>query len=1122
MPERTEDLFRFVAMRDPQRTARPGLLRAMSYDPRTNTDFHTELRTVSGQPQQLRQAADRFMAANPRWTPSLAAAPEVIRVVDELLLQLESDPTRDGEDVVAQATAPLTALAQLDTDKPRFRDLVRAERVREQWSRAADSFLAVTFGSAARPVAVVEITRMLVVWALLDRLAVQREISHDQLLDLVLDAVTVLPGDIRLDAGMAKPEPPPVRPAESADQPLPPALERYRQLADAIADLRGVLATGGNGETANVVVEALDREPAPADPAAALFADVVPELHESTRQALAEYSRSNEPLPLLSMLHGLEATADRVLGEHAAVVALETRDAYKQQAITAELLRKRPWLTDGQLGHGLNGAIPGLRPLEPPKPLEPPQVTDARLLSPPILGDLKVVRQTLAGYELGEIAHVENVLDGESKVRKHRVVDVTELESIESESREEEHLHDLQTTARSELATETQSTVQRDESFNAGGTITASYGPYFSASATVGVAQSKSQTETARASTRFAQEVTDRAVDRLRTRTENLRRSLTRSTITEENTHTFASNDGNTVGVYRWINKRYCAQIYNYGLRVLLDIGVPDPSAGYRYATELGADLDVDADPPPPWVVPGTDIPLTPQVLGPSNWQTVAATFRVADFPPPPHAFVTTPFAWSQESPQQAPPSGGSSNAPPPAVPPRLFKSSREITIPGGYLPTRFTACVLVDGPSGGYGEGFTDAERDLLRAFIANDINRAPAGSRDRLRTITEMWLTWNPAITPRPPLDLNDINLLNTYIVPGFAQAQGSPRPGLMAFIASAAGGFRPGLELALGPVLTWARPGAHQIKAVFPYGQNGQTPEVTITEPDGAMLPIAASTSGGQGFSLTAEIISQIGTREQTWQYEAYAAVLAAYSAWQTDWRSAVAQAEIQRGVPITGRNPQENAELIRTELKRSVIAMLGAPDPAELNAVTPGSAVPTGNPPRPTPPSVNLAVAGQAARLVAFYEQAFEWQNMSYIFYPYFWTGRPDWPEALARSDPDPLFSQFLRAGSARLVVPVRPGFERLVGSRLHLRLPSPAVPAAEPQPADGPYLDIAEEIRAAQDATLGGVPCGKSWPVVLPTTLVALDGTPMPVYPTACDPPKSGEDDSDNSDSDSDG
>jgi hypothetical protein len=49
-------------------------------------------------------------------------------------------------------------------------------------------------------------------------------------------------------------------------------------------------------------------------------------------------------------------------------------------------------------------------------------------------------------------------------------------------------------------------------------------------------------------------------------------------------------------------------------------------------------------------------------------------------------------------------------------------------------------------------------------------------------------------------------------------------------------------------------------------------------------------------------------------------------------------------------------------------------------------------------------------------------------MVYLFYPYFWGKKDDWPTLAQLSDPDPVFQQFLQAGAARVQVPVRPGFE----------------------------------------------------------------------------------------------
>ena len=767
----------------------------MTYDPAENTEFHASLRTSDGKPDILRGLSDAFMSKNDRWVGSLDRAAQVVRTVDKTLLQLDNEPNPDSRDVLEAARPQLQRLADVSDPRVPVSELLRANNVHAEWAKAADSFLAVTFASSADPQKVVDLERMLVIWALLERLAQGPTVSALELDALIRDAVVVLPGDLEI-----RPTSPQQTAAIASDASVASdALRRYRWLSSASEEIRSALGSIQPRPT-TVIPMSTGTTPDPT-----LRMDALTGLSGATHEALAELGSDSIP----NTLSRLDGAADRALADHATEYVVVNSDLLRRRAIAAENLRLHPWLKT--TAGGANSAV---------NATSGEQVSHGRLLSPAVLGDLKVVRQTLAGYELGEIAHVENILAGETKIRRHHVVDVTEAEMIETERREEEQQRDQQTTTRSELGTETQSVMNRDESFNAGGTISASYGPYVSATATVGIAQSKSKSETSRASTRFAQDVTERAIDRLRTSTEQIRRSLTRNTITEENEHRLQGSTRNTVGVYRWINKRYCAQVYNYGIRVLLDIGIPDPSAGYRFASQLGAGLQVDADPPPELVIPGTNVPLTPQGIGPSNWQTLAATFRVADFPPPPEYFVTVPFAWSEESPQQPQPTSGDGGAPP-GVSPRLFKSARDLELPEGYLPLRFEACVMVDGPSGFYGNKFTDAERSTLRSNLSIDVDRAPSGDRRRLTQLIEMWLTWDPSTTPRPPLDINDQTLLNAHIVPSFGSVASPPREGLLAFMASAVGGFRPGLEMALGPNLSWAPPGAHKVNGVFNSG-------------------------------------------------------------------------------------------------------------------------------------------------------------------------------------------------------------------------------------------------------------------------------------------------------------
>src|ERR1039458_5314956 len=51
-------------------------------------------------------------------------------------------------------------------------------------------------------------------------------------------------------------------------------------------------------------------------------------------------------------------------------------------------------------------------------------------------------------------------------------------------------------------------------------------------------------------------------------------------------------------------------------------------------------------------------------------------------------------------------------------------------------------------------------------------------------------------------------------------------------------------------------------------------------------------------------------------------------------------------------------------------------------------------------------------------------------MTYLFYPYFWGRKSQWQGLALQTSIDADFLDFLKAGSARVVVPIRPTFEPL--------------------------------------------------------------------------------------------
>jgi type II secretion system protein G len=123
----------------------------------------------------------------------------------------------------------------------------------------------------------------------------------------------------------------------------------------------------------------------------------------------------------------------------------------------------------------------------------------------------------------------------------------------------------------------------------------------------------------------------------------------------------------------------------------------------------------------------------------------------------------------------------------------------------------------------------------------------------------------------------------------------------------------------------------------------------------------------------------------------------------------------------------------------------------------------------------PSTANLPALAQAwARTLAFGEfikfihNAIEWENMLYFLYPYFWAPQRTWPLRTSIRHPDATHEQFLKAGSARVVFPIRPGFETQF-----LELMETMSFAA--LPGGHPYVSIAEEMRNYAATNYPGIP-----------------------------------------------
>ena len=300
-------------------------------------------------------------------------------------------------------------------------------------------------------------------------------------------------------------------------------------------------------------------------------------------------------------------------------------------------------------------------------------------IKPAGIGDLLVTRRHTIAYELGEIAHIENVATGETLVRQTRRLDTSETTTVTENERIEDEQRDLQTTARFDLHREADDVLRRDDQRVPGNPSSESYGSLVESG---GFKQSSKQVAET-----FGRDVTSRAASRVTTRTRTVETTRVLRELEETATHTFATAAATPeIVVYQWVDQLVEAQVFSYGKRLMYDIVVPEPAAFLARALESGP-REV---PLPPRPAPFT---LEPSLLDEWNWSYYVAGYGAGGVTPPPpptvtvartaQGIATNPFS-DQDQLRFA-----------------MASSGFEVTIPDGYQATKVRARLLWSGWSG-------------------------------------------------------------------------------------------------------------------------------------------------------------------------------------------------------------------------------------------------------------------------------------------------------------------------------------------------------------------------------------------------------------------------------------
>lgn len=609
-------------------------------------------------------------------------------------------------------------------------------------------------------------------------------------------------------------------------------------------------------------------------------------------------------------------------------------------------------------------------------------------LRTPGWADLKVIKSTLLKYEKGEIAHIENVLEGEIKVREFNVIKKTEETVMTDIETTTEDQKELQSTDRFEMERELSSQLKEDMKFDTGVKVSASMGAV-QLDTHLDFAYGSSKEDSNKTSTKTAQELVSRALSKVIERNRTQRTVSTIVTTEDKNSHTLKNDTnpaGNVHGMYFWVDKLYLAKVVNYGTRYMLEFIVPEPAAFYLYS-KINKPQPENAKLKPQYPQVRTssggfrDIASFKDITE-QNYAELAARYEAADITPPfSDILVITEAVEVKNSADE------------------VISSDRNGT------QTKFKQAALAD------------------KAITVDD------GYEPQWGAVTVAgWM------------------LSNVTIILG-----------------------NESFNAGMGSTLNF---GLNSEKKIVPFSVWGYD--------TGSLV-------------CNVEITCKLSaSKRDEWRIKTFNSVLAAYRKQLTDYEEWQKEQEINSGISIQGNNPEMNRRIEREELKKLCIELMTGQTFEAFNAVN-SNVAPFGY------PEIIADKAFEQGKHTQFFEQVFEWEQATYVFYPYFWGRKPNWVMIKSINDADPVFTSFLQAGAARVLVPTRRGFADSVNYFLATqRIWNGKNP---PIPGDPIWISIVDELKAQEGQFDGGQQDGVPWIYKVSTSLVYLEKTAFSLQDT---------------------
>lgn len=613
--------------------------------------------------------------------------------------------------------------------------------------------------------------------------------------------------------------------------------------------------------------------------------------------------------------------------------------------------------------------LKGLMDVDPSNPSNPGNPEPPKNFIPKGFGmknigiaDYLKVEQSLQGYVEGEVAHIENVMARERREKSTKKTSKSEITTIESSDTEKEQLRDTSSTERFEMQNEISRALSESMDINASASVS---GLNFSASG--GFSSHNSKEENIKQSMTQAKEVTQKATDKIVSKIHKERTQKMIEEFEETNIHEFDNRKGDkhVVGVYRWVDKIYKNQIYNYGKRMMFEFMIPEPAKLHS----LGMKMIKNAE----------NLLLKP--IDPRE----SAVHKLENFSS--LSDDTKLKYWLSKY---------------------NIEVENEIKSDTMYVGKAFSfrAGDVIDDRYERYGDSFELEIEDGYETVSASAM-------------WTESW--------DSPSFDTVKITVGNKRVLTADVDVFG----------------FR-------------------------------------------KSVPISYSAMGHLCGSLSLKIMLRLTEDEKARQRQKlFTKIITAYENEKKKYEQSLASIK-EKGAEIIGSNPGYYRQIENTILKRNCISyMIDQNAQADLTFGK-NRYYQTNN---SVEDFLNTEIKldenlDKYGAFVKFMEQAFEWEIMSYYFYPYYWGNRARWSELYQFDDNDPTFKAFMQSGMARVIVTVRPGFEDAVR---HFLSTGQIWNGGEVPVIDDPmFLSIVDEMRKTE-----GEKYGKAWPSRVPTALTIL-------------------------------